>query len=159
MILKALNMTEDDLMPGLPIEWVSTGFPTLLVPIKDLNTMKSIKIDLDLGRTVSQKENLLHAFTLESFNADSIAFSRNFFPDITEDEDAATGTSTGALASYLFKHGLLNGKDLEHLAFDQGHQMGKPSRLIVKLQTTDGTIEKVWVGGNCEVIKEFEIEI
>lgn len=159
MVLDSLKITEQDLIPNMPIELVSTGFPTIVVPVNDLEKVKSLIVNLDIGRVVSKKTSLIHAFSLDALFPRSIAFSRNFFPDITDDEDAATGTSTGALACYLFKHGLLKSKDMNNLVFDQGNFMNRPCRLIVKLETVKDTINKVWVGGKCELIKKFEIEV
>lgn len=158
-VLDSLNITEQDLIPNIPIELVSTGFPTIFVPIKSLERVKSLTIDLNKGRDISKKTNLIHPFTLETLFPNSTAFSRNFFPDITEDEDMATGTSTGALACYLFKYKLLNSKDINNLIFDQGNFANQPCRLIVKLETVGETINRVWVGGKCELIKEFEIDV
>lgn len=159
VVLGSLSITRSDLLEGMPIEIVSTGFPTIIVPMKSLEKVKSIKVDLDKGRIVSNKTNLIHVFTMESIVPGSIVFSRNFFPDITEDEDAATGTSTGAMACYMYHHRLLEKHNMNNLVFDQGNFMGKPCRLIVNLEIDGTTINKVWVGGKCEVAKEFEVEL
>lgn len=158
-VLKCLGISKEKLVSNLPIEIVSTGFPSIMIPINSLLDLKNIKIDLERSRKLCDNKLLFHPFTLESVIKESIAFSRNFMPDITEDEDAATGTSTGALASYLFKHDILTSKTNKYLNFDQGNFMDRPSKLIAKLDTEGKEIKKIWVGGKCILTEEFYIEI
>ena len=76
--------------------------------------------------------------------ADATAHCRNFAPLYAIPEEAATGTSNGALTYYLFRRGLVaSGADNR---FVQGEKMGKPSEILSRL-TESGDGVKVQVGG------------
>ena len=74
------------------------------------------------------------------------------------DEEAATGTASGALSSYLFKYKVLKDKTYNRLAFEQGYYMNSPSRIIASLHVTDDEITGVYVGGNAIVTGEIDIK-
>jgi PhzF family phenazine biosynthesis protein len=154
-VLDCLNLNEDQLIPELPVEIVSTGFPAIIVPIRSQETVRNLQIDLEKSKRLSDKKLLLHVFTLETINTDSTAFSRNFLPVTNLGEDPATGTSSGALACYLFRHGLVNGKSV--MKFEQGHTMGRPSEIQVQLKTKGEKINEVVVGRRATITGELEI--
>jgi predicted PhzF superfamily epimerase YddE/YHI9 len=79
--------------------------------------------------------------------SESIASARNFAPVDGIDEEAATGTSSGALLCYLQKYGRLPQQDMYRI--EQGEAMGCLSYIY-------GTFVDniVWVGGNAEVAQQ-----
>ncbi len=83
----------------------------------------------------------MHAFTIEK----DALHCRNFAPLYGIDEEAATGTSTGALTYYLYKHGII--KPNETNLFIQGEAMGKPSRIYSRLGINGGSV-RIRVGGS-----------
>ena len=83
----------------------------------------------------------MHAFTIEK----DALHCRNFAPLYGIDEEAATGTSTGALTYYLYKHGII--KPNETNLFIQGEAMGKPSRIYSRLSINGGSV-RIRVGGS-----------
>jgi PhzF family phenazine biosynthesis protein len=145
-IADCLNINEEDFpdMPNMPIQIVSTGLKDILVPVKDLNTLLGMKPDFGRIAELSRKYQVIgmHVFTLET-KFSSTAHTRNFAPLYEINEEAATGTSNGALACYLFKHGKAKQKEM---SFEQGYSMGRPSEVKVRLITDNDEIEEVWVG-------------
>ena len=75
---------------------------------------------------------------------DAAAHCRNFAPLYAIPEEAATGTSNGALTYYLYRRGL-TAAGAEN-RFVQGEKMGKPSEILSRL-TDGGDGVKVQVGG------------
>jgi trans-2,3-dihydro-3-hydroxyanthranilate isomerase len=77
------------------------------------------------------------------------ARQRDFCPGIGANEEPASGTTSGALACYLVKHGALlpdrQGKATVLIA--QGVEMGRPSRIEAIVTTVDGKIQGVSVRG------------
>lgn len=159
VISDCLNISNKELMPYLPTQIVSTGFPSIIVPIKSLETMKNMKPDFEECKKLSGNKFLIHPFTSETIQKNSTAFSRNFFPIEKLDEEAATGSSTGALASYLFKYNLLRKNIYTNLIFEQGNFMNRPSEILVKLKIENSEIQKVQVGGIAMPDKEIEVFI
>ncbi|GIN23094.1 PhzF family phenazine biosynthesis protein [Siminovitchia fordii] len=71
----------------------------------------------------------VHAFTRDT--KEGIAESSNFCPLYGIDEEAATGTSNGALTYYLFNNHVLNEFNQEY-SFLQGLSVGRPSICLKK---------------------------
>jgi len=159
-IAYTLNINEDDIMNELPIQIVSTGLKDILIPIKSLQTLHKIKPNFDKISYLSKKQDVVgyHLFTLET-KYDSTAHCRNFAPLYDIREEAATGTSTGALSSYLYKYEIISGEHTENLVFEQGYSMEKPSEILSSLIIQNQEIKEVKVGGIALNIKEKKISL
>lgn len=147
-VLSCFDIKNDDLIPDLPIQIVSTGLRDIFVPIKTLDTLINMKPDFVKISELSNKYNTIgiHAFTLETmFNSN--AHCRNFAPLYDIEEESATGTSSGALACYLYKYGKITAQNAKSLVFEQGYSMNEPSEIFASLEIDKGKIQSVSVGG------------
>jgi PhzF family phenazine biosynthesis protein len=160
-IADSLNISEDKIMDELPIQVVSTGLKDIFVPIPSLHDLALLRPDFEKVKEVSKKYGVTgyHLFTLETKFENSTAHCRNFAPLYGIPEESATGTSSGALACYLFKHGKVNEKQIKNLVFEQGYIMNLSSEILVSLTVKDGNITGVKVGGIAADIETEEIEI
>jgi len=159
-IAETLNIDIDDIMDDLPIQIVSTGLKDILIPIKSLETLYKIEPNFDKISRVSKKYDVTgyHLFTLET-KFDSIAHCRNFAPLYGIPEEAATGTSNGALSCYLYKYKIILEKDIKKLVFEQGYSMEKPSNILIDLIIYDNKILEVKVGGAALNIQKKKIKL
>ena len=159
-IANSLNISVDDIEDDIPIQIVSTGLKDIIIPIKNLSILTSIKPNFKKIIDISKKYNVVgyHAFSLESIH-NSTAHCRNFAPLYDILEESATGTSNGALACYLYKYEKINNTQINNLKFEQGYCMEKPSEIKVSLVTEDKNILQVKVGGNTLGLKVCEIDI
>ena len=157
-IADTLNINQDKIMDNIPIQIVSTGLKDILIPIKSLNALYDIRPDFNKILDVSKKENVIgyHLFTLDT-KYNSTAHCRNFAPLYDIDEEAATGTSTGALSCYLYKYGIVSEDCSKNLVFEQGYFMNRPSEILASLDIDNKEIDGVQVGGSALNIKENEI--
>ena len=135
--------------PALDPEIVSTGLRDIFVPILSRQELDSLKVDDDVLIALNTETATigLHAFALESEDSPIVAYARNFAPLYGIPEESATGSSSGALACYLFKNGKLKERNLSLLEFRQGCVMGSPSQIFVSLETDGSEIVRVRVGG------------
>ena len=159
-IADSLKIPPDVISNGLPVQIVSTGLKDIIVPIRSLKELLMIKPDFDKIAEVSRKYNGAgyHLFTTETkFN--STAHTRNFAPLYDIPEESATGTASGALASYMFRYGILSANQAENMIFEQGYSMNRPSEIYASLEISNGKITKVRVGGTAGDIKQKEIEV
>lgn len=134
----------DAIAKDLPIQIVSTGLRDILVPINSPEHLKEMNPDFEAISGISKNKDVigLHAFSL--VNEDGLtAVCRNFAPLYGIDEEAATGTSNCALACYLFLHG----RKQKQYVFEQGHNLGAVSRIVVCVESKEDEITKVAVGG------------
>jgi PhzF family phenazine biosynthesis protein len=151
----SLGIGLDSLAPDLPVQIVSTGLRDIIVPVISLRELSSIKPDFDKIADISKKQGAVgyHVFSLETKHR-STAHCRNLAPLYGIPEEAATGTSSGALACYLFKHGKITEEQAQGLVFEQGYGMRRPSEILVRLEFGNKDITGVHVGGKATAAKE-----
>ena len=134
---------------------VSTGLTDIMLPLKSLSALKGLKPNYAKLTEYSNKLNIIgvHAFTLETEEKSSSVACRNFAPAVGIDEEAATGTSNGALGAYLVEHKVLKFKDNITMICEQGYYMNRPSKIIVRLEKNKGYLT-VKVGGKAVIVRE-----
>lgn len=155
-----LNIKSEDLNTELPCQIVSTGLKDILIPIKNIDILDSIKPDFEKVIQVSRKYNVVgyHMFTIDSPD-NSNAYCRNLAPLYGIEEESATGTSSGALACYLYNYGMLDLLQCDSITFKQGYSMNRPLEINVKLNVKESNICEVKVGGKALEMNLREVEI
>lgn len=147
---------------------VSTGLRDLIIPVEDLETLRNITPDYELIAKISKKYGVTgyHVFTLETEDEENTAQCRNFAPLFGIDEESATGTSSGALACFIYENKLkskikLNGTI--NMRFEQGYTMNQKSIIDASIDVHSNEkgvyIEAVRVGGIAKGISKVNIEI
>jgi PhzF family phenazine biosynthesis protein len=145
----------------LPAQIVSTGLRDLLVPIDTREHLAAISPDLCAMRDFSREKALIgfHLFSLDTLSPSAAAHCRNFAPLCGIDEEAATGSASGALACYLLVHGALDEHRAKALVFEQGYSMGRPSEIMAELAVKDEAVVEVVVKGRAFLFGETEVEL
>lgn len=157
----ALRIPEEWIrIDGCAPQIVSTGMRDIFVRIDTRKHLFSLAPDFIALTKIARQTNTLgmHVFTLDTMSPSASAHSRDFGPAVGTEEDAATGSATGALACILYRLGMLKG-DPASLLFEQGHAMGSPSALHVKLAIENGTILRVRVGGEAKLISHVRLSV
>ncbi|WP_346871457.1 PhzF family phenazine biosynthesis protein [Clostridium sp. UBA5119] len=159
-IAESLNIKDSQMPEELPSQIVSTGLRDIMIPVKSIQILNEIKPDMEKIKNISRKYNAVgyHVFALESFQG-AHAHCRNFAPLYDIPEEAATGTSNGALGCYLYHYGKINKEQASNLVFEQGYSMKKPSEILVSLSLKENEIQEVRVGGNAMNMTLLEVEI
>ncbi len=158
---------------SLPVMIVSTGLPDIMLPISSLEELNGLNPDRELLTKISRDYNVtgVHAFTLET-SGDETAHCRNFAPLYDIDEEAATGTSNGALTYYLY----INDKIKQNATCKmiQGEAMNRPSTIITSLNDRADSISQdeppaqtysktknceIKVGGSAVILASGDINI
>lgn len=154
-VAASLGTGLDSLAPDMPVQIVSTGLRDIIVPVVSLRALAGLEPDLERIAAVSQEHGAVgyHAFSLETRHG-SAAHCRNFAPLYGIPEEAATGTSSGALACYLFKHGKISAGRAGGLVFEQGYSLDRPSEILVRLEIANREITGVRVGGKAAAAGE-----
>lgn len=144
--------TETVLIP----EMISTGLPDIMMPVRSEEELAVITPDFPALTKLSERYEVVgvHAFTVNT--QDGAVHCRNFAPLYDIDEEAATGTSNGALTYYLYKNGLLS-PGTDNL-FIQGEAMDRPSKITSRLTAVSDNI-KIQVGGNAVILACGEINL
>ncbi|MBB6218067.1 trans-2,3-dihydro-3-hydroxyanthranilate isomerase [Anaerosolibacter carboniphilus] len=134
---------------------ISTGLPDLMMPVKCLDVLKKLKPNKGKLIDFSNRNGLVgvHAFTLETEEKESFLACRNFAPAVGIDEEAATGTSNGALGAFLIRNNIVELKDGFTFTCEQGYYMDRPSKIVVKLEGNKDDFS-VKVGGQAVITLE-----
>jgi trans-2,3-dihydro-3-hydroxyanthranilate isomerase len=137
-LLTAVGLDLDDAHPTLRPQWVSTGLPAILVPVRTEAALD--RAVPDWVRLSALVDNGYFFWVNEGTGR---VVARCFPPALAEGEDPATGSAAGALMAYLHAHA-----GLDRLVIEQGAQMGRPSRIEATMR--DGRPEVA--GGVARVI-------
>lgn len=138
-------------------EIISTGLPDIIMPVSSRRQLAELTPDFDALSALSEKYGVtgVHAFTLDNAEPEITAHCRNFAPLYDIDEEAATGTASGALTYYLYTNGI-TGKG--RLTFLQGEAMGRPSQILTDIGNTDNSVN-IRVGGSAAILVRGEISL
>lgn len=140
---------------GAP-QLVSTGLPFCVTVLRDHAALRRLR--LDEGALARLAAHLGHAdsdvmepfwVTLKGATAGGDTFSRLLIAPPSPPEDAFTGSATGAMAAYLWHHGLI---DQPRFTAEQGHWMGRPGEAQVEVLGPPEAITGVRVSGRGRVV-------
>jgi trans-2,3-dihydro-3-hydroxyanthranilate isomerase len=142
-----LGIRPDDIDPRFPIVEVSTGLPFIIVPLLGLDAVKRCRVDGKSCGELLQKvgEEGILVFSPEAREAGDDLSVRVFVEAFGVPEDAATGSGNGCLAAYLSHYRYFRSEEVD-AKVDQGHEIGRPSRIYLKARQEGGKL-RVSVGG------------
>jgi trans-2,3-dihydro-3-hydroxyanthranilate isomerase len=139
-----------------PLQVVSTGLPVLIVPVRTLTAVRSINPDASAIINVCERfgANGIMVFTTVTVESFASVHARMFAPKIGILEDPATGSAGGALGAYLVQNGVVEVGPTTDILIEQGYEIDRPSRILVKVESDDDVIQGVKVGGHCVMVVE-----
>jgi len=139
-----------------PIEVVSTGLPVMIVPVRTLTAVRSIRPDRSAIMDVCRRfgANGVMVFTTVTVEPSATVHTRMFAPSIGILEDPATGSASGALGAYLVQNGVVEVLPSTDIIAEQGYEIDRPSRIFVQVESDDDVIQTVKVGGQCVTVVE-----
>lgn len=155
-IAEILTIALDDLDDRFPIQNVSTGLPSVIVPLRSLDAVRRcvIRRHFYAQFLAEQVKAALLVFTTETVDADNDVHVRVFVDDEGFFEDPATGSANGNLAAYLVQHRYFGKAQIEYRV-EQGYEMGRRSLLHVAAEERDGSFV-IRVGGRVFPVAEGE---
>lgn len=160
-----IAVPEESSISSLKPMAISTGLPDIMLPIPSKKVLDSMEPKMDLISELSKDLGVagIHAFATKydgELSAERKVFCRNFAPLYGIDEEAATGTSNGALAYYFYINDMLTTDGVLNVI--QGESMERPSSITAKLsRLSDGTVLnkskfkndiKIRVGGSAAIL-------
>lgn len=157
-VLPAFGLSANDLLPGAPIQTVSTGTPQLMIPLRSHEALRRCRLDMAAYTELRAQADFFspHLFCLEGATPTGRTFARHFGVPPDTMEDPFTGSATGGMAAYLWHYGLL---DSSAFVAEQGHWMGRPGQAWVEVVGSREDIETVKVGGTAVTVLRGELEI
>lgn len=143
-IRRALGLEEKDIREDIKMVKAYSGLWDLMIPLASKQALDRMRIDFSKVEELSEELGVIsfHPFYLEGKEA----YVRNFAPIVDILEEAATGTSNGALAFYLQQIGFL--QEEEELICHQGESMDRKSQILAKIDSNG----KIRVGGQAVAV-------
>jgi trans-2,3-dihydro-3-hydroxyanthranilate isomerase len=142
---EVLGLTANELL-DIPPQLLNAGNPTVLVALRDKDAVDRAWIDpagMRLLRGADTEFMCVFVFTPTATGA----YSRMFAPEYGIAEDPATGSSTGPLAAFMMRHGLVSNADGTRFVSEQGAKMERRSFLHVRVRGENGA-DGIEVGGH-----------
>ena len=157
-VLPAFGLKAGDSLPGYPIMTVSTGTPQLMIPLKSLEGLRHAQLNFEAYAALKASGDFFspHLFVLQGLEGEGKTFARHFGLPPDTLEDPFTGSATGGMAAYCWRHGLLPGPIF---IAQQGHWMGRPGEAYVEVVGPPGAIETVRVSGYAVEVLRGEINV
>ncbi len=152
LVSKILSIDTKEIDERFPIQSVSTGLPTVIVPLKTLKSMKRARVVnskyLEFTEDIDAKTLLI--FCPETYSKQNDLNVRFFAGRYGIPEDPATGSGNGCLAGYLVKHAYFK-KEKVNLKVEQGCELGRESLILLKAESKKNEIV-VNVGGKVKTV-------
>jgi len=157
-VLPIFGLSAEDTLSNVPIQTVSTGTPQLMIPLRSLEALRSVQVDIAAYKKFRATADFFspHLFCLGGVTGAGQTFARHFGtpPDLSE--DPFTGSATGGMAAYLWRYKLI---DSSKFIAEQGHWMHRPGQASVEIVGPPNNIETVKVGGPAVTIIRGELAI
>lgn len=161
LVARTLNLEENDLLEGHRPRVVNTSIPVMIVPLASRDALARAKTDIQAYEELAKHDEMvgIYVFCMKGGGVEESALvsSRGFFPLLGIIEDAATGSASGCLGSYLVHSGLVECKKSVAFRNEQGIDMGRPSQINIEISKKAGQISRVRVGGSSVLMGRGEI--
>lgn len=152
-VARALNLQPEQVTAGgLRPQAIQSGVAHLIIPVGSPEVLAAIQPNTPALVELSRAYGIIGAypFALLPAGGESHARARLFAPVYGIPEDAATGSAAAPLGHFFHSHGLMPaGSNL--FWYEQGIEMGRPSRLWVEVAG-----DRVRVGGQVALMGSGE---
>jgi trans-2,3-dihydro-3-hydroxyanthranilate isomerase len=146
-IAAAVGLPREDLHPEMKPAVVDTGLGHLMVPAGSGDAVARATLNESALRQVLRTAGA-DGLYLFAMLGEGRAKARMFAGDVGITEDPATGSAAGPLGAYVARAGLLpSGR----LTISQGEEVGRPSTLLVAVES-EGDTWRPSVGGGVQVV-------
>ncbi len=141
-----LNIKASVINRNYPLSVIDAGLTTLLVPIKDLNSILSIEPELDVLKEfcIQSKIDIIEVFTSDVYDKVNDFRTRVFAPTFGYIEDPATGSGNSALGYYLIQNKLWN---KQMISIEQNGERAHFNSVKLKGKMDDHHVLRVCFGG------------
>ncbi len=143
-VVRAAGLQDGDIDPSLPIQTVSTGVGFTIVPLRGLEVIRRLRIDLNAASAYLDRTDgkFFYFVTRETIDPAARLHARMIFYN---GEDPATGSAAGCTAAWMVANGVAEPD--ERVLIEQGIEARRPSRIFVRASRQDDRVVNVRVGG------------
>ncbi len=157
-VARALGMPPEIFDRTLPIQTVSTGMAFVMVPLRKLEHLQNLHLQFQwkaAAEYLKDKDGKFFYFvTRETVNSSAKLHARMIFYN---GEDPATGSAAGCCTAWAVEHGVFASE--EQAVIEQGLEMKRPSRIVVRATKDERGVTNVRVGGNVVQVMNGEVQL
>lgn len=160
-IARILRLPADEVV-GTP-QIVSTGLPFCITILRDHGALRAARLDVEALREMTNDlgygdTDMLEPFlvTLTGATSAGDTFSRLLLAPPSPPEDPFTGSATGAMAAYLWRHGYMTQNSF---VAEQGHGMGRPGQARVTRVGPAQDMQGIKVAGSAFVLMSGQLHL
>ncbi|MFA3919007.1 PhzF family phenazine biosynthesis protein [Ruegeria hyattellae] len=160
-VAAAISLTIDDIVA--PPQMASTGLPFCVTLLRDRAALDRAVLNVDAFRTMTgllgyDGTDMMEPFmvTLGGATDEGDTYSRLLLAPPSPAEDPFTGSATGAMAAYLWHHGLM---DKDSFVAEQGHGMGRPGQARVTRVGPRDAMTGIRVSGQGYVLMQGQVDM
>lgn len=155
-VAEALRIDASDLVEEASPQVVSTGTPQGMILVRTLEVLETLRPNFELLAALEERYESFstHVFTLQTFDPQNRAHARHFAANAGIPEDPVTGSATGGMAAYLWKHGYLREP---RYRVEQGDFIGRPGRVDVEVEGEGAEPHVVRIAGSAVTVFEGTI--
>lgn len=150
-VARATGLEVADLADDVPIQTVSTGLPFTIVPVRRLERLQNFSLFWPRAAEYLERSGggFFYLVCRETVDPAARLHARMIFYN---GEDPATGSAAGCAAAWMAAHGVT--RSGQSAIIEQGLEMRRPSRIVVRADRVDDRVVNVRVGGEVvEVIR------
>lgn len=155
------GLSPDDIL-GTP-QVVSTGSPFCITVLRSQEALRRAVLDLERLDQFRRDSNTTRADLMEPFlvtlggvTKAGDTFSRLLLAPPSQAEDPFTGSATGCMAAYLWRHGLI---ESPRFIAEQGHWLGRPGQAEVEVLGAPDAITGIKVSGQGRIVMRGELDL
>ncbi len=142
---------------------VSTGLPFCVTVLRDHDALRAAQLIEGPLRQVAAAagysgSDMAEPFlvTLKGATDAGDTFSRLLMAPPSPPEDPFTGSATGAMATYLWKYGLM---PKDKFVAEQGHDMGRPGQAVVTRDGPADAMSGIKIAGKGFVLMRGQVDL
>ncbi|EPW3443434.1 PhzF family isomerase, partial [Escherichia coli] len=156
-IINAFHLTEDDILPGLPIQVATTGHSKVMIPLKPEVDIDALSPDLAALTAISKQIGCNGFFPFQIRPGKNETDGRMFSPAIGIVEDPVTGNANGPMGAWLVHHNVLpHDGSVLRVKGHQGRALGRDGVIDVTVTIRDNQPEKVTISGTAVILFHAE---
>lgn len=161
-VASALGIGVDSLFEDqFPLSRGSVGIPFLLVAVRSAEIIGRLEPRRDELTQLARDLDVagVEVYTWNVLDERSTVHARCFLPLPGISEDPASGLPAGALGAYLVENDFIPREKFANIVVEQGHWIGRPSRIFVRIEKRGGAIRKVEVGGSARITVKGRVAV
>lgn len=150
-VARAAAIPLDWIDTSLPIQTVSTGTPFTIVPLRTLDAMHQLQVNVQTSAAFLRPRHS-HFFFFVSREVETAGATLHARMQFYNGEDPATGSASGCATAWALRHGVLASE--QSAIIEQGLEIKRPSFIHIRGRRTAEGATDIRVGGEVVVVAE-----